>query len=180
MNRNRSRLTLVMTPIALAFLALGCGKHDDHQMSAASGASQGGVVDQIGEAVDRMSGASRAGEPQAGSAATSADSLPPEVAVSTADTLVVPGAVVEITALGTPDVVEITLSDRLGTKQPFSYDAAAKHWRAFYRVPLKSPEERLALSVTARNSINKWRRVWIFLPVRLEALEEQTEPAPQP
>jgi hypothetical protein len=39
-------------------------------------------------------------------------------------------------------------------------------WRVSYRVPLRPKQERLGLSVTAQNDLNRWRRVWIFLHVQ--------------
>jgi hypothetical protein len=39
-------------------------------------------------------------------------------------------------------------------------DTAA--WRVYYRVPMKVTGDRVALSVTAKNGVNQWKRVWVF------------------
>ena len=96
-------------------------------------------------------------------AATSADSMPPEVSASVRDSSVVPGMVVEITAQGTPDVAKMVLSDGIGRRQTFAYDSTSKVWRTFYRVPIRTRTERVGLSVTASTSSNRWRRVWVFM-----------------
>lgn len=92
-------------------------------------------------------------------------SLPPEVVVNAPDSLVVPGSIVQVTAEGSSDVTEVTLSDGRGQSRPFVFDATANVWRASYRVPLRSTTERLGLSITATNRGSRWKRVWIFLQV---------------
>jgi len=100
-----------------------------------------------------------------GEVAVSADSLPPEVTVDVVDSVVEPGEAIEISALGSPDVREVTMSDGLGHTTSFVYDLQAKAWKAWYRVPMKRPGERLGLSVTAKNEGERWRRVWLFLQI---------------
>jgi hypothetical protein len=95
----------------------------------------------------------------------SADSLPPEVAVEVMDHTVEPGEAIEITALGSPDVRDVVMSDGMGHSTAFVYDLPAKAWKAYYRVPMKHSGERLGLSVTAKNDGNRWRRVWLFLDI---------------
>jgi len=157
---------------SLAVLAVGCGGHQDDQASSSAGSGQALVVAQTSTApVEGAGGATQAQAamaPGEGIAATSADALPPDVAVTVVDTLVYAGGSVEITAEGSPDVVGVTLSDGIGRKQPFVYDAASDTWKVFYRVPIKSGTDRLALSVTAKNAPQRWRRVWLFLTVRHE------------
>jgi hypothetical protein len=60
----------------------------------------------------------------------------------------------------------MALSDGIGKPEPFYHDASANLWRVSYRVPLRPKQDRLGLSVTAENDLNRWRRVWIFLNVR--------------
>ena len=103
----------------------------------------------------------------------SADSLAPDVAASVEDTLVYAGTKVEITAEGSPDVASMTLTDGLGRKSPFGYDEQANRWRVLYRVPVRNPSDRIAVSVTARTESNRWRRVWVFLHVQREVNEAQ-------
>lgn len=153
---------------AVMFLAVGCGGHKDEQ--ASSGSGQSILVASSGTPAAPVQGTSPvqtsgAGE---GTAAVSADALPPDVAASVADTLVDAGGSVEISAQGSPDVVGVSLSDGLGSKQPFAYDATTDTWKVFYRVPVRARTERIALSVTATNAPQRWRRVWLFLTVRHE------------
>lgn len=93
------------------------------------------------------------------------EGLPPDLTVTTSDTLVVPGGTVEFTVSGTDDVSEIALSDGRDEPTPFVHEAGTNVWRATYRMPLKPRHERLGVSVTARNDLNRWRRVWVFLSV---------------
>ena len=168
LHRNRTRLGLVALAAALAVTALGCGRHgSDQQASTASSTSLAVPVAQVGTAPVASTGSksNQNGSQESSPVVTSADSLPPEVTVSAPDSLIVPGSVVEILAEGTPDVTGMLLSDGIGKKQPFAYDSTAKLWRAFYRVPIRTPNERLALSVTAKNGANRWRRVWVFFNV---------------
>lgn len=163
---------------ALVALGVGCGQHRDEQASS-SGSSQQLLVAQAA-APAQVGGA---GQPQAVSATEeglpvgTADSLPPDVAATVADTMVYAGGSVEITAQGSPDVVGVTLSDGIGRKQPFVYDAASDTWKVFYRVPIKSAD-RVGLSVTAKTASQRWRRVWLFLTVRHETPEAAQEAAP--
>jgi hypothetical protein len=154
---------------AVMFFAVGCGGHHDEQ--AASGTSQSLLVASSATPAASVQGTSPAQVSGAGegTAALSADSLPPDVSVTVADTLVDAGGSVELTAQGSPDVVGVTLSDGLGSKQPFAYDAATDTWKVYYRVPVRARVDRLALSVTATNAPQRWRRVWLFLTVRREA-----------
>jgi hypothetical protein len=106
---------------------------------------------------------------------TQPEGLPPDVSVSVADTSVVPGQAVEIFALATDDVEGIVLWDGIHSKEAFARDSVSGVWRASYRVPLRPQWERVGLSVTARTSNQRWRRVWLFLNVKHDtvgALEE--------
>ena len=93
------------------------------------------------------------------------DSLPPDVNAMVEDSLAAPGQVIAITAQGSDDVSQIGLSDGLGRMQLFTRDPASNAWHVLYRVPLKTTKDRLALSVTALNDVNRWRRVWVFVNV---------------
>ena len=95
----------------------------------------------------------------------SADSLAPEIALEVESRQVRPGEAVEVSALGSPDVNEVTLQDGMGRSTSFAYALQAKAWRGFYRVLMK-----LALSVTAKNDARRWRRVWLLLEVRNDPL----------
>jgi hypothetical protein len=94
------------------------------------------------------------------------DSLPPDVSVTVEDSIAAPGGVVSITAQGSDDVSQIGLSDGLGRMQLFTRDPASNVWHVLYRVPLRTRKDRIALSVTALNDVNRWRRVWVFVGVQ--------------
>lgn len=153
----------------LGLIAAGCGGHEGDQASNSSGSGQTLVVAQASAPLEVGSGTVKA-QPASDEAiaVTSADALPPDVAVTVADTLVYAGGSVEIKAQGSPDVVGVMLSDGIGRKQPFVYDAASDTWKVFYRVPIKGGTDRLALSATAKNASQRWRRVWLFLTVQHE------------
>jgi hypothetical protein len=104
------------------------------------------------------------------------DSLPPDVVAAVEDTVARPGDVIEITALGSDDVSQVGLSDGRGKLQLFTRDGASSTWHILYRVPLKTHGDRLALSVTALNDINRWRRVWVFIDVRSDAPDTAKTP----
>ena len=157
------RVAVITASAVVAFLALGCGQQKE-QAGLGTGVSG---IDQTSQAVVA---AANTPTPEAGLAgeglqAASVDSLPPDVTAFAPDTLIVPGAVVEITAQGSTDVVSMTLTDGIGHKYPMLYDTDAKAWRVHYRVPLKTHIDRLGLSITATNGTNRWKRVWVFLDI---------------
>jgi len=170
-------LSLVVASLAIGFLAIGCGQHQTETASTETNAVQAAAAKQPRPAAAHeatAAGGATAGEgmteatPQAESekAAVSADSLPPDVVASASESLVTPGTIVEIAAEGSPDVVEVVLTDGIGKSQPLIYDSTAKCWRILYRVPLRTATDRVGLSVTAKNSLNRWHRVWVFLKVQ--------------
>jgi len=157
---------IMLVAIAAGMVAVGCGSEKIEQASAGS-TSTPAVTAQSSEPVLPAPSAEVAPQGES-TTSTPPDGPAPEVAVSVSDTLVVPGGVVELIANASEDVVEVSLKDDLGRKQPFAYDAERKSWRTSYRVPMRMPSERLALSVTARNDSHRWHRVWVFLGVRPE------------
>lgn len=98
----------------------------------------------------------------------SIDSLPPDVAAYVVSKVVEPGEIIEVAAQGSPDVSEVSLADGIGRVLPMTYDSTAGLWRVFYRVPIGATADRLGLSLTAKNSLHRWRRVWVFLTVQRE------------
>lgn len=173
----------VAAAAAVVFLAVGCGKQEDGQAAGGAGGGQELLVAQAATPVETSPGSIQSEAvvaPGEGIAAVSADSLPPDVAATVGDTLVYPGGSVEITAAGSPDVVGVALSDGAGGKQPFAYEAGTDTWKVFYRVPMKSATERVALSVTAKNAAHRWRRVWLFLTVQREAPGAQPDSSARP
>ncbi len=107
------------------------------------------------------------------------ESAPPDVVVSPFDTVVTPGQAIEVAVEGTSDVTELALSDGHGDALPMVRDSTGSVWRVNYRVPLRPRQERLALSVTAKNDHQRWRRVWFFLNVNdgKQEVERETEHA---
>jgi hypothetical protein len=75
------------------------------------------------------------------------------------------GQPIEVKVQGTPDIVEMALADGRGDPIPMVRDSSDDTWRVDYRVPLKPKQNRLGLSVTAKNEQKKWARVWLFLTV---------------
>jgi len=164
---------LLVAAVLVGFIVGGCGEQSSQV------ASNGPQVERSAEgaAVVAMNPAPASGKSvEEGADVPSADSLPPEVVASVTDTLIVPGAAVEITAQTSADALDLLLSDGRGKPQPFVYDGAGKVWRAYYRVPLKS-DDRLGLSVTAKNAGGRWRRVWVFLDVDRGSSTAATTPA---
>jgi hypothetical protein len=174
--KNTQMGALATAAIALAFLTLGCGSHEEHTASAAAGGTDAVTAAQSGPAIEPLppGSASEVAPPSQGQVVASADSIPPEIDASVADTLVTKGSVVEITADASPDVTSMSLRDGTGTEQLFAYDSDRKLWHVFYRVPMKIRADRCGLSITASNGSNHWRRVWLFL--RVEQEEKAGEP----
>jgi hypothetical protein len=131
---------------------------------AAMPASAGPVVPGATVALSQGSTSNPAGE-----------GLPPEIAIGDLETRVTPGQVVEVTVYGTPDVTEMSLWDGRGDRVAMLHDEARDVWTAKYRVPIRSREDRIGLSVTARNESSRWRRVWVFLHLGDGAVHQESE-----
>ena len=171
MNSLQRQLTagaLALSVFTVTFIALGCGRHGVDQTSSSGGGGEAMIAEaQSGKVVvASVSDTASSTAPNAGGETLSPNSLPPDVDAASADSLVTPGSVVEISAIASPDVVDMGLSDGLGKEQPFAYDSTMKVWRVFYRVPIRTTHERVGLSVTATNDSNHWRRVWVFLDIQ--------------
>jgi hypothetical protein len=166
-------LTVVVASLAIGFLALGCGRQESETAT-----TERGVIRQAdtGKAPVAANAAASAGikdeTPQSEqSTAAGTDSLAPDVLATASTDYVTPGQIVEITAQGTPDVIEVVLKDGRGKTMPLVYEPAAAIWRARYRVPLRPATERLGLSVTAKNAQDLKHRVWVFLQLENAAAE---------
>jgi hypothetical protein len=169
---------LAMASAAALFLAAGCGEQEDRAASTGGTSTEAMAAEQrtpAGAAVPAAatpSLAETAATPAAAQEeprdAISIDSLPPDVAAYVVSKDVEPGEIIEVAAQGSPDVSEVNLADGIGRVQPMTYDSTAGLWRTYYRVPIQAQAERLGLSVTAKNSLHRWRRVWVFLTVRTE------------
>jgi hypothetical protein len=187
MNRHRKQIesrAIVTAALALAFLALGCGKQEERAASSPGGASSAGISETTPTAAQASqvmaastsAGAGETGTQTDGRTVAAPDSLPPDVAATAPEGLVIPGSVVEILAQGSPDVTAITLTDGIGQRKAFVYDPQENLWIASYRVPLRGGSDRLALSVTATNNVNRWKRVWVFVKVLRGEKEAVAEP----
>jgi hypothetical protein len=160
---------------------VGCGGGQNRTAEKRTTATEAVAAAQTGIQMGAQAAVNPAAlaQPLPGIGATSADSLPPEVAPAVEETAAVPGSVIEVTAEGSADVVGVVLGDATGRKYPLALDSASNLWRVFYRVPLKVREERLGLSLTATNGAGRWRRAWVFVPVQTVAqtVEPKSEAA---
>lgn len=156
---------LFVAAVAAGVLLTSCGRQNESatgsESSAAVATPESGAQAQVASAVATPAPA------QGLSAEDLAvrEGLPPDLSVTVPDTLVVPGEVVDFTVLGTTDVSEVALSDGRDEPLPFVREKGTDTWRVQYRVPLHPRSERFGVSVTAKNELSRWRRVWVFLRV---------------
>jgi len=169
-------LGLIVAAFAISFIAGGCGQHQERAAATAPVSSQTGVATAMAVAPGTTT-QTQAHDSEANDPVVDVDSLPPEVSASVQDSVVTPGAAVEITAEASIDATDLVLWDGIGKRQSFVYDLKGKVWRTYYRVPMKSAN-RLALSVTAKAQGGRWRRVWVF--VNVQRPSEVVEPSPSP
>jgi hypothetical protein len=165
--RNARHTLLLAGSILVAFLAVGCGENKE-QAAATVGQSPGTASEKASSAAIVTASAvmpAEATTTPAEAPPSQIDTLPPDVAASAGDSIATPGEVIEITAMASSDTQSLILTDALGKKYPFVYDATSNEWHVSYRVPIRIHTERLGLSVTAVNSANRFKRVWVFLPV---------------
>jgi hypothetical protein len=157
-------IAALLTAAAVTLASAGCGRRSSDSSAASAVtepvasaptavvASAPNPSDTTGARVEKLRGET-----------LSRDAVPPDVEATAVDSVVTPGAVVEINAKGSPDVVDMGLSDGIGREQPFAYDSTMKVWRALYRVPIHSSKDKVGLAVTATNDSGHWRKVWVFL-----------------
>jgi hypothetical protein len=181
----KSGTVAILSAAAIAFLAIGCGEQKTKtnvQQAATSGVAEGTLAatgEKTPAVVATAEGTTAEGEATTLGSTTGeatpaaegiagenkADALPPDVAATVCEAIAAPGGVVEILAEGSPDVTSVTLTDAIGTKYPFTYQAATDRWRVLYRVPIRTKTEQLGLSVTAANGANRWKRIWVFVDI---------------
>ena len=174
-------ITVIVASIVVGFLAIGCGQQQSETATTETGTIQSADAGKAPVAANTAASATgvKGTAPQADQATAAAgDSLPPDILATASADYAAPGEIVEITAQGTKDVVEVILKDGRGKTLPLTYDPAAGIWRARYRVPLRPATERLGLSVTAKNAQDLKQRVWVFLQVE-KAAGETAEPDSQ-
>ena len=63
---------------------------------------------------------------------------------------------------------------RESTRHGEERDAATGTWRTYYRAPMRAVE-RLGLAVIAKNGVQRWRRVWVFVRVEREPTTEPVD-----
>ena len=159
------RAAYAASALALAVTLASCGSQHSNVASNEATSSQVEASSQQSGPIVAMPAMSTppAGNSQGSRVISLGDSLPPEVTASVEDSVVRAGEVVEVIAQGSDDVSQVGLSDGLGRMQLFTHDPASNVWHVLYRVPLKTKKDKLALSVTALNDVNRWRRVWVFV-----------------
>ena len=145
-------------------LAEGCAHDRTRVSNEASGSSSATQQATVVSAEGMTVGAS---SPYAASEVTSNGerSVPPDLEAAVSDTFVTAGQPIEVVVQGTSDITEMALADGRGDPIPMVRDSSDDTWRVDYRVPLKPKQNRLGLSVTAKNEHGKWARRWLFLTV---------------
>jgi len=174
-------LTVIVASLAVGLLAIGCGQQQSETANTEVGTVQtagAGKAPVAANAAAPATGNSEAGPKSEETTTAAADAMPPDILATASSDYAAPGQIVEITAQGTTDVVEVNLRDGRGKSIPLVYDAAAAQWRGRYRVPLRPETERIGLSVTAKNAENLRHRVWVFLQIE-KAAGETAEPDSQ-
>jgi len=152
-----------MALVATIGLAEGCA-HDHTRVSDTSTSSAATQQAVVASNEGLSTGASSPLEAPVGTV-NGEHSLPPDLVAAVSDTFVTAGQPIEVTVQGTPDVAEMALSDGRGDPLPMVRDSLDDTWRVDYRVPLRPKQNRIGLSVTAKNDQRKWARVWLFLTV---------------
>lgn len=172
---------LFVAAIAAGLVLSGCGGESSGTRTEATAQA---VEQETGTQAQVASVVATSAPAQPGLSAedmASRESLPPDLEVTVEDTLVVPGEVVDFLVEGTDDVSQIALSDGRDEPLPFVRDQGTNQWRVQYRVPLRPKHDRLGVSVTAKNELGRWRRIWVFLHVeRADSTEGCSIPADNP
>jgi hypothetical protein len=168
-------LTLLVASCTVGLLTIGCGKQDAKTAATEAVATEAGGNVVAASATPVPAEQTAESTPAAEEPAAAGELLPPDLAGSVSEEFAAPGDIVEITAEGTSDVVEVTLTDARGKTQSLTHDSSLGIWKTLYRVPLRTATDRLGLSLTAKDSSNGWRRVWVFVNVqKLEAGADST------
>jgi hypothetical protein len=169
-------LVAVAIPIGLLISSCGSGSDGKEEHAAAQPPESTPASDAVARAP--LSGAlpaSMTSDPKAADDSVPVEAQSPDLAVTVADTVVVPGDRVQVLVESSPDVTEMSLWDGMQDRQALTYDASTKFWMGTYRVPLKPTWQRVGLSVTAKNEAGRWHRVWVFLNVKPEGSEVATQ-----
>ena len=167
---------------ALVVMGTGVGCNKEEEVATAqSGYRNSNVVENAStrsvesKAIPAISGSQLSAEELHAEPVTDVQvsgSKAPDLLAKAAKEVVSRGETIEITAQGSPDVIEMLLSDGYGTTQSLQFDATSSTWKTAYRVPLNMKLERLGLSIKAKNDENRWRRVWVFLNLPENTVEK--------
>jgi SH3-like domain-containing protein len=163
-----------MALVATIGLAEGCA-HDHTRVSSEvsnSSATQQAVV----ASTEGMSTGASSPLPESMGSGEGERSVPPDLEAAVSDTFVTAGQPIEVVVQGTTDITEMALADGRGDPIPMVRDSTDDTWRVDYRVPLKPKQNRLGLSVTAKNEHGKWVRRWVFLTVDDGKQQVESEP----
>ena len=152
-----------MALVATLGLAEGCAH--DHTVATESSTSSAATQQAVVASSQGFGEGASSALPAPVGTVDGEHSLPPDLVAAVSDTFVTAGQPVEVKVQGTPDIVEMALADGRGDPLPMVRDSLDNTWRVDYRVPLKPKQNRLGLSVTAKNEQKKWARVWLFLTV---------------
>jgi hypothetical protein len=171
-------LALGLLPAAL--FCAGCGQRSESASSTGTGDAAVSAGSETQAVNASLPAAATAAAPSPGAALQTGTpgAAPPDIDVELADTLVTAGSVIEVAVYGTADVSQIELADGTNDPQGMYLDTATNAWRVNYRVPLRPKQERIPLSVTAKNEAGRWRRVWVFLHVTPNEPQATVEAAP--
>ena len=152
-----------MALVATIGLAEGCAHDRTRVSNEVSGSSAATQQATVASAEGMTVGAS---SPYTAPATLGGErSVPPDLEAAVSDTFVTAGQPIEVVVQGTSDITEMALADGRGDPIPMVRDSSDDTWRVDYRVPLKPKQNRLGLSVTAKNEHGKWARRWLFLTV---------------
>lgn len=153
-----------MALVATIGLAEGCA-HDHTRVATESSGSSADTQQAVVASSEGMATGASSPLPVPVGNVDGDHSLPPDLVAAVSDTFVTAGEPIEVKVEGTPDIVEMALADGRGEALPMVRDSSDDTWRVDYRVPLRPKQNRLGLSVTAKNEHGKWARRWVFLTV---------------
>ena len=179
MNTHHRTATIAIVTVLASLSLTGCGGGQSERKVTDTSTGQG-AVEPFGAVAQAEASPAASVPPGRIIESVPADSLPPDVAASAADSMATPGSTVEFTAQASADAVEVFLWDGIGRKQSFAYDSTANVWRARYRVPLGAAAGRIGIAVTAKNGLGLKSRVWVFVRVERQASAETPEKQAEP
>jgi hypothetical protein len=163
-------MLLGLSAVAFLAIAYGCGQKREGGAVSDVGTTPGPValaertVSQPTVPTEATTGSvTDPGTAQGGSVdAAAAESLPPEIDATVTEGLITPGTVIEISGGG---LLGCDGDGPSGLARQDLPDDARRRDGGVAGVlpdPMKVTGDRLALSVTAKNGVNQWRRVWVF------------------